>query len=541
MKKLIAKLGLLVALMSATAGCSLLDIEPTNVILLEDFYKTEKDIDCALNGVYSTLASTNLYGGNMLARMGLSADIGYEAYSTDEGSVGYYDVVTTDPKINGYWKELYAGINRANMLLENLDGAEMEDELKRERVRSEARFLRAYFHFMLTTRFGDIPVVMESPKSCALADLQVPQTKQREVYLKIIEEMTECVSGLGTALEVESAGRISQTAAYGILARVCLYMAGKPIEEQGMYARAKAYAKRVIDSGLHALNPSYEQVFINLIQDKYDIQESMWEVEFWGNNEGTYTSTAGMVGRNNGISVSTGNTKHDELGYSIGALRATSYYITLFESSDPNPSDALKDSRYEWTIAPFSYKSDGTQESQTSNYWIRYCGKFRRSYELGTKGVNYTPINWPLLRYSDVLLMYAEAVAADDNSTDTDIAVAGELLNQVRRRAYGQAINTPNENIDAEVGDRYALYQAACDERPLELGFELQRKDDLIRWGLFTTNMKSIYPTIPSGFTSSYYVAARLYFSNVSARDVLWPIPYTEMSLNKLLEQNNGW
>ena len=540
MKKLIAKLGLLVALMSATAGCSMLDIEPTNVILLEDFYKTEKDIDCALNGVYATLASTNLYGGNMLARMGLSADIGYECYSTDEGSVGYYDVVTTDPKINGYWKDFYNGINRANMLLENLDGAEMENELKRERVRSEARFLRAYFHFMLTTRFGNIPVVLESPKSCALTDLQLPQTKQREVYLKIIEEMSECVSGLQTALEVESAGHISQTAAYGILARVCLYMAGKPIEEPGMYARAKAYAKKVIDSGLHALNPSYEQVFINLIQDKYDIQESMWEVEFWGNNEGTYTSTAGMVGRNNGINVSSSNQKRDELGQSIGALRATSYYITLFDSSDPNPSDALKDSRYEWTIAPFSYNSDGTQDSQTSNYWIRYCGKFRRSYELGTKGVNYTPINWPLLRYSDVLLMYAEAVAADDNSTATDIAVAGELLNQVRRRAYGQAINTPNENIDAEVGDRYALYQAACNERPLELGFELQRKDDLIRWGLFTTNMKSIYPTIPP-YTSGYYVAARLYYSNVSARDVLWPIPYTEVSLNKLLEQNNGW
>lgn len=531
MKKMIAKFGLLVAMVCAT-GCNMLDMEPTDVILYEDFYTNEQDIDCALRGVYATLASTSLYGGDMLARMGLSADIGYEAYSTDEGTVGYYDVVTTDTKILNYWRGFYAGINSANMLLENLDKAEMEDELKREQVRSEARFLRAYFHFMLTIRFGDIPLMMHSPKSCQLIDLQIPQTSQREVYLEVIKEMTESIANLPTATEVESPGRIYKTAAYGILARVCLYMAGKPIEELGMYARAKAYAKEVIDSGLHELNPDYEQIFINLIQDKYDIKESMWEVEFWGNNETSYNAVAGRVGRDNGIGVSSSNKRHEELGYSIGALRATHNYIEMFDPAD---------TRYEWTIAPFTYDSDGNEEEQDANYWIRYCGKFRRSYELGTKGVNYTPTNFPLLRYADVILMYAEAVGADENSTADEVAVAGELLNQVRRRGFGKDITVPDATVDAEVGDRNALYDAACAERPLELGFELLRKDDLIRWGVFYNNMRDIYPTIPSSYTSSYYVAARLYYSNVSARDVLWPIPYYEMSLNKLLEQNYGW
>lgn len=530
MKKMIAKFGLLVALVCAT-GCQLLEVEPTDVILIENAYETEEDIDCALNGVYAVLASTNLYGGDMLARMGLSADIGYECYTTDEGSVGYYDVVTTDPKIQSYWRQCYNGINCANMLLENLDGVEM-DELKRERVRSEARFLRAYYHFMLTTRFGAIPVIMESPKSCALSDLQVPQTPQREVYLMIIDEMSQCAAGLATATEVESAGRISQTAAYGILARVCLYMAGKPIEEPGMYTRAKVYAKMVIDSGLHALNPSFQQVFVNLIQDKYDIKESMWEVEFWGNNETAYNSVAGRVGRDNGIQLSSGNPKYEELGYSIGALRATPDYIYMFGEGDL---------RRDWTIAPFTYDSKtGEEVAQSGNFWVRMCGKFRRSYEVGTKGVNYTPTNFPLLRYSDVILMYAEAVGADSNSTADEVTAAGELLNQVRRRGYGVDIATPNETIDVVINGQGSLYEAACAERPLELGFELLRKDDLIRWGVFYNNMGDIYGTIPS-FTSSYYVAARLYFSNVSARDVLWPIPYHEMSLNKLLEQNMGW
>ena len=136
--------------------------------------------------------------------------------------------------------------------------------------------------------------------------------------------------------------------------------------------------------------------------------------------------------------------------------------------------------------------------------------------------------------------MYAEAVGADSNSTADEVTAAGELLNQVRRRGYGVDIAIPNETIDVVINGQGSLYEAACAERPLELGFELLRKDDLIRWGVFYNNMGDIYGTIPS-FTSSYYVAARLYFSNVSARDVLWPIPYHEMSLNKLLEQNMGW
>lgn len=114
--------------------------------------------------------------------------------------------------------------------------------------------------------------------------------------------------------------------------RVCLYMAGNPVNEPGMYVRAKEFAAKVIDTGFHALNPSYQQVFINYIQDKYDIRESIFEVEFYGNNVGTYTTTAGQVGRNNGIKFT--NTDKPEIGYSIGSIRATPYFFQLFEDDD---------------------------------------------------------------------------------------------------------------------------------------------------------------------------------------------------------------
>ena len=80
--------------------------------------------------------------------------------------------------------------------------------------------------------------------------------------------------------------------------------------------------------------------------------------------------------------------------------------------------------------------------------------------------MNYTPTNFPLLRYSDVILMYAEAVGADSNSTADEVTAAGELLNQVRRRGYGVDIATPNETIDVVINGQGSLYEAACAERP---------------------------------------------------------------------------
>ena len=98
-------------------SCSLLDTEPEDFVQPGEFYKTEKQLQSALLGVYATLANNSVYGVNMLGRVGLTADLGYERYSIDESSVGYYNVSSADAKILGYWRDLYSGIGRANMLL----------------------------------------------------------------------------------------------------------------------------------------------------------------------------------------------------------------------------------------------------------------------------------------------------------------------------------------------------------------------------------------------------------------------------------------
>lgn len=522
---------LLCASLLLADACSLLDTESQDFIDPKKYYKTEEQLQSALNGVYATLAQTSLYGAMMLGRMGLSADIGYEAYTVDEGTVGYYDVNPADSKIRNYWRDLYDGIGRANLLLENIEKPEM-DEAERDNIRGQALFLRAYYHFLLTIRFGNVPLVLHTPASGKLSDVRIPQTSQREVYLKIVQDMETAASLVKPIGEVECGGRISQSAVYGILARVCLYMAGDPVKEPGMYGKAKEFAAKVIDMGYHALNPSYQQIFINYIQDKYDTRESIFEVEFYGNNVGTYGTTAGQVGRNNGIKFT--NTDLPEVGYSIGSIRATPYFFQLFEDDDE---------RRDWSIANYTLADNGEKEAvSANNMWIRFCGKFRREYELITpKSTTHTSTNFPILRYSDVLLMYAEAVAADTESDAAELALAYECVNKVRRRGYGRDLNAPAEGVDLRVEGSVSLLEAVKDERARELGHELLRKDDLIRWGEFYDRMQSIRATVPEAYTSSYYVAARLYYGNVQRRDVLWPIPTYELSVNPYLVQNNGW
>lgn len=546
MKKIV--LALLSLGVVCSTSCSLLDTEPQDFVTPSDFYNNAQEVDMAVAATYAILAEGNLYGGNLLGRMGLSADIGYESYSSDYGTVGDYDVQPSDAKVAAYWRWFYNGINRANMLMENIDKASDMSEAEKNRVRAEARFLRGYYHFMLVVRFNNIPLILHSVSDANAESVQIAQSTPRDTYLQIIADMEAAAADLPAAAVLEMPGRVSQSTAYGMLSRVCLYMAGYPVKEPGMYAKAREYAEKVISNGYHRLNPSFQELFLCYIQDRYDPQESLFEVEFYGNNEGAYTTTAGQVGRTNGIGCSakeipgTGQTLIDLFGYSIGAIRATPYFLSLYETTDL---------RRDWTICPFSYNVNypetGYKVALTSgDTWSRYCGKFRREYEvILPRSTNYTSINYPLLRYAEVLLNWAEAVAADPaNQSAEDLARAYELVNQVRRRGYGVDIYTPNAEADLEMGDKWMLFEQIKDERPRELGFENLRKDDIVRWGEFNSRMRYLRQmvlTIPESYTSSYYANAKRYYANSEARDEFWPIPTRELGVNRKLVQNPGW
>lgn len=521
-------------------SCEFLDLEPQDFTQPKNFYKTAEDFNMALRGVYQVMNSPSLYGSNIAGRLGLMADLGYSTFVNGKNTVSEYNVVASDVAVRNYWRNFYLGISRANMIMEAAEALDPQVKIEElDRIIGETRFLRAFYYFMLVIRFGDIPLVLITPDpDLSETSTMIPQTPAPDVYRWIIEEMRTAAPAVRTASEVGCGGVVNQSAVYGLLARVCLYAAGKPYQIEGMYALAASFARRVIDTGTHELNPSFDNVFYNLVRDVYDIKECIFEVEFWGDGTGIYGAVDSAIPINMGVA-------HDpktpsKTGYISGGVRANDYIYELF--------DRENDKRFGRTVNLYRYNADGDYVNavdENASKLDRFCAKFRRDEELNqdpNKSRYATPCNWPVLRYSEVLLTYAEAVACDSgNGSGADLAKAYECVNRVRRRGYGLPVYEANASVDLPVLSKEHLAMEVRDERVRELAYEMLRKDDLIRWGIFYEQMRYVYRLVPPTPLGSFYAYARRYYGNVQMRDVLWPIPSYELVVNRKLIQNPGW
>lgn len=431
---------LIIILLNFSSCKKFLDTSPLDSLSPVNYYETEDQLRAALAGVYDRLGRSQTYGDQMIGRMGLDGDEAFFGRSGTITGVAVYDVSATDPNIANNWQYWYDGINKANYLLANVDKPEM-DAVERDAIKGEALFLRAFFHFQLVSRWGDIPLMLKSIESAG--ETNAPRTPAKEVYEQIIKDMTEAEGLVKPAGEIGHGGRVSKSAVRGILARVCLYMAGAPVNDVTKYAEAKKWAAKVMDPSSeggypHALNPSYSDVFIKMCQDEYDIKETIWEIEFYGNASDAFQET-GRVGSNNGIAYSGEDPNY---GYSYAYIYTTARLWYLYD----NPESLLsEDERRDWAIAP--YKTEGTPAIETpflnTQIYERSSGKWRRELEVVLpKAKNWGPINYPLLRYSDILLMYAEA---DNMVNQYPSPEAIEAVNTVRRRAYGK--NLPFESL----------------------------------------------------------------------------------------------
>jgi starch-binding outer membrane protein, SusD/RagB family len=429
------------ALISLGSCVKELDTVPSDFVSNVNFYSNAKELDAALAGIYDPLLSGgNGYYGAMYSEHYRIGFIG-----TDESSVSqrmanndypsHYNETTNSAFVGNFWASCYDGINRANTFLENINKSTSITEDQRNGYKGEVTFLRAYYYFLLTQWFGDVPLRTKSTTS--LEDAQVEFTPSIKVYDFIISEMTLADNLLAkqTADKMTNSERVSQTAVEGILARVCLYAAGNPINDTKRYAEASSWAKKVIASGLHRLNPDFQQVFINHSADLPDntFRESMWEI-------GALVALSDVTAREGtiprtGISAATGL-----LSASSGFERVTPRAYYTFADGDL---------RRDWSIAPFYYTSNGfaTTVVNTTNYfadsytkWNREPGKWRRYYENITISTSViSNQNVPLLRYSDVLLMFAEAEFEVKNRVATPEVI--DAINQVRRRGYGELRN----------------------------------------------------------------------------------------------------
>lgn len=600
----------LVFLLTFSSCKDYLETQPTDFLSPSNYYQTEQQLEFARAGVYHILGSNAMYGSYTNYLLAWVADEGYmNRFTLTTGPWNYF-YSSSDGYNGGYWSNLYNGINRANVLLANLDNNPEISQAKRDVIRGEALFLRGYFYFMLVQYYGGVP--LKTDPTLSVEDVDIPRATIKETYDQIVKDMTQAELLVPDIAKLGYGGAVSKSAVQGTLARVSLTMAGSPLKDASRYAEAKKWAKKVMDNGVHALNPSYPQIFMNLAGDKYDIKESIWEVEFWGNGLDQYTEfgTQGYI--NGPSSAATSATGRADSYMSITAK--------LYNAYEPG------DLRKWFNIGHFVYKNTTINGDKTlieaptteaAKYTLRPA-KWRREYEtLLPKGIR-TPQNVPLLRYTDVLLMYAEA----ENAIAGPTAEVVEIINQVRRRSWSKGVNSikitspgsgyataptvtfsggggsgasATATIDAagkvtaitldrdqqgitywaegkytappsivisggggtgatavaeinestaanlspaQTASKEALLGVIQDERLRELNYEGSRKADLLRWGIFLQVNENVGNTAQRDVPGNSLIR---YYTNVSERDLLSPIPSAEMTVNQAMKQNPGW
>lgn len=571
MKKLIiASLSTIVTI--CFSACDFLNVTP-KTLSPESYFTTESEAYSFLTGVYSPLMTEPFYGSSYLTLNCGGDDLGFYERTNATTSIICGNSTTSDPNITQFWRILYEGINRANMMLENIDRTQGISVATREQFRSEAKILRSFYYFHLIQGWGDVPFTTHSTQS--VEGLSIPRSPKDGIYEFITQEIEQSIPALKRSNELSYTGRLTQSAAQAILSRIYLFWAGEenrervfgtPIQRDKikLFKQASHWSQQVINSQLHSLNPNITKVFMNLCSDNYNdtgYLESIWEAEEAGNRITNTAQSAGRLGNVIGLSAPdfSSNSAMANVGgltnpgYSYYFIQNTNKLYQIYQSNGDIERRQLSIKPYNYilnaekkAVIGRSYFPDfvgdinaesGINNKQTGNYFqTRDVAKYRREWEtVLPKNKNYTPINFPIIRYSDVLLMAAEAeVQLGILGQSWDKTLADQCMHLVRSRAK---INDITESDPA-------LYLSLIkNERAMELCFEGLRRWDLIRWGDYLSAMneiKTVY--IPqTSWKADRKTSATSYYS-IPNSYVYFPIPDYERSVNKAITNNNpGW
>lgn len=524
MKKL--TLSLVIICSVYVIGCKkFLNTTPQDFSSPETYFKDEKSATLALNAVFAQFSKQFFLRGYWQARMVGTNDGVYSTLSNTY--TAGLNITSNDDYVWRTWQVVYQTIERANILLANIDNVQM-DATKRDAIKGEALFARGYCYFFLVTQWGALPIRLTPTPDATAGDLA--RTPIKGVYDQILSDMTAAEKLVPTTASANygCAGYVAKTGVQAMLARVCLTMAGHPLQNKSKYAESKAWAQKVISSGEHSLNPSYQNIFINMVSNKYDKKESIWEIDMINGGSGTYYYSD--LGYLNGLYI-----LNPDSGKSTGQARVTRILFKKYQ---------VQDLRRNWNCASYQINANGTYSYASTNPdYYHFPGKFRLNYSPLPRIVGQTDTNFPVLRYTDVLMMYAEA---DNEINNGPTAQAYEYVNEIRRRGYGKPITTADATVDLPTGlshDDFVL--AIQDERLREFPSEALRKADLIRWGLFVQKIRDVKtdvddPNQPATAASLKNILD-ISGSIVSDRDTLWPIPPGEFIYNKAIVQNPGW
>ena len=566
-----------------------LDVQPVSSATPDYVFSNIDNAYKAVLGTYACLTGDQGYGirismyypydnDEMMGQSGATGD-------NERRDIAHYNAAPGNTQLYSPYSQLYQGIERANLCIYYIpqmdlyaNGTEAQQkELKR--MHGEALTLRAQYYFELIRNWGD--VVAQWQPSSFETDLFKSKTDRDTIYDRLLNDLATAETLVPWRSDVTKDERITQGAVRGLRARIAMYRAGWSLRSDGQlkqgsnaaqyYQIAKNECNAIILSGQHNLNPSFQAVFKDnicghIIEPNGEV---VWEVAMAGGNSGLGDSKLGYY---NGP-------RYNNTGNSALVILPTFFY--LFDSTDL---------RRDVTIAPYFVNQNFTLAGRTLSSIPD--GKFRRDWTanpaLLTTAAQYMGLNWPLIRYSDVLLMLAEA---DNELNNGPTAASYNSINMVRRRGYGKPINTPDATVDIPSGlSKADFFNAIVKERALELASEGHRKYDLIRWKLleqklndtkaqltamaarqapydvlpnnmyFKTNQttmqwagsfyKEIVTAAPTGYTAVPWVGTgitagiitnQFAVSFKTGKSELLPFPTKEIESNRNLKQNPGY
>lgn len=468
-------------------------LDPNSISTFDQEYifSNVDDARNATNAVYSHFnqdAFRSRLSNNMTGNTDIEHASGWTSNS-DRYQIWDLEALPTNRDLEIVWTVAYRAIRDANIVIEgiqesgNLDAQDAQVRSTFYQLLGEAYTLRAYWYSMLIYYFGDVPYITEAP--VAGANFNQPKTDRNVILSGVIQDLIDVEEHMSWADQLPyGAEQVNREYTLGMIARLALQRGGyfltpelnmeRESDYLEYYQIAKDYTQKLIELKDRELPRDYRQVFLNQHNGRSPVNSDvLFEVPF-GQGQGD-------VGWNIGINVIGGPTAAHDYGSGGNYM---SMPMTYYLSFDP------EDNRRDVTTSLYQINEQFQKEFVEPSYDIAQ-GKWSRHYldpPPGRSSAKGTGINWPMMRYSDVLLMFAEA----ENELNGPTAEAQEALKRVRRRAFEDA--TWTEDVTQYVAEvsasKESFFEAIVDERAWEFGGEMIRKYELIRWGIYSEKVE---------------------------------------------------
>ncbi|GEO07257.1 membrane protein [Adhaeribacter aerolatus] len=507
-------------------GCSedLLDTQPYDRYTETIYWTSEKNAVAALNGCYAVLKEDGLFGGTATPLWEETATPNAYNYDNSFGfnviALGTHTASPANPSeiINNRWTDSYRGIGRCNTLLAEIDKVPMSDALKNQ-MKAETKFLRGLYYSLLEMYYGGVPLILDKPNAATQAEL--PRNSREEVVQQVLKDLEEAAAGLPAKYSAAAdKGRATKGAALGIKARVLLFEASPLINtsnDAGKWTAAANAAKAVMDLAPQAgydLFPNYRTLFLPTNENN---QEVIFDVQF---------KAPEQTGNSFDLIVRQFNTN--------APLRdlIDAYYmkdgLPITESPLYNPAKPYENREprfYQSIVYPgdtyMGAPVTATNPFKITGYTFKKYGIYDKEAGGAILNAGQSETNYMVLRYADILLMYAEA----QNEAIGPDATVYAAINKVRQRAGLVPYEVPAGKTKAQ------MREIIRRERRIELAGEGFYYTDIRRW---KTAEQVLNATI---FTSQNQAIVKRTFN--PTRDYWWPIPQTQRDLNPNLTQND--